>query len=299
MNATHPSLLILGATGMLGRALLAEGVARHVPVTGVARSGAEESVDLLDDDALLRLVERRRPGIIVNAAALVDLAGCERDPGLAYRINARGVAILAEAARRQGAWLIQISTDHYFTGDGAQPHDETAAPRLLNEYARGKLAGEHFALTASAALVVRTNIVGFRGRGAPTFVEWILREFRNDRTIRAFEDYFVSSLSARQCARCLFDLLPWRPTGILNLAAGEVFSKRRFIEAVREGLMGGRGTIEPARVSELGTPPRAESLGLDVRRIEALLGRAMPTLNEVVADLAAELNGDQKCVMTA
>jgi dTDP-4-dehydrorhamnose reductase len=296
---TVAPILVLGATGMLGQALITAGRARGLPVLGAARAGADMAVDLEDVEALLPLVSKVRPGIIVNAAALADLACCEREPGRAYMINARCVAVLAEAARGCGAWLVQVSTDHYFSGDGALPHGEDSPVRLLNEYARGKYAGENFALTCPGALAVRTNIVGFRGWGVPTFVEWILEEFAQGRTIQAFEDYFVSSMTVRQFAAALFELMPMRPAGVLNLGAREVFSKRDFIEAVRDNLLGGVGKMASASVRALGGARRAESLGLDVGRAELLLGRLLPTLAEVAADLAAEYQERNACVTTA
>ncbi len=291
--------MVLGATGMLGQALMAVGRARGLPMLGAARAGAERAVELEDAEALSALVAEVVPAAILNAAALTDLAACEREPGRAYGVNARCVAVLAEAARACGAWLVQISTDHYFTGDEDSRHGEDSPVRLLNEYARGKHAAEGFALTCPGALVLRTNIVGFRGHGTPTFVEWILGEFAQGRTIRAFEDYFVSSMTVGQFAAALFDLLPMRPAGVLNLASREVFSKRRFIEAVRDGLLGGAGRVEGASVRTLPGARRAESLGLDVSRAEALLGRPLPTLAEVVADLAAAYEERKTCVTTA
>jgi dTDP-4-dehydrorhamnose reductase len=266
---------------------------------GAARLGAERTLDVQDTKALATLVADIKPTAIINAAAITDLAICEREPGRAYGINARCVAILAEAARSSGTWLVQVSTDHYFSGDGSQPHSENSHVRLLNEYARSKYAAEGFALTCPGALVLRTNIVGFRSHGAPTFVEWILHEFALGRTIRAFEDYFVSSMTVRQFATALFEIMPAHPTGILNFGSREVFSKKHFIEAVRDSLLGGVGQVEGASVHALSSTPRAESLGLDVSYAERLLGRRLPSLTEVVSDLATEYQERKTCVTTA
>ncbi len=291
-------ILMLGATGMLGQALMAEGRSRGLSVIGVARSGSDREVDVEDAVGLARLLAEVRPGIVVNAAALTDLNACEGDPGLAYRINARCVAVLAEVVRACGAWLVQVSTDHYYSNAGRLAHDETCAVSLLNEYARTKYAGEAFAMTCPGALVVRTNIVGFRERGNPTIVEWVLGEFQQGKTIRAFEDYFVSSMSVRQFAVSFFDLLPKRPGGVLNLAAREVFSKRDFIEALGARLFPGEGHVAPVSVRTLGGVRRAESLGLDVTRAECMLGYSLPTLQMVVADLAAEYRERKSCATT-
>jgi dTDP-4-dehydrorhamnose reductase len=290
------SILVLGATGMLGQALMTTGRAQGMQMLGAARTGTNRVLDIEDTEALANLIANTRPAIIINAAALAGVALCEREPGRAYAVNARCVAVLAEAARACGAWLVQVSTDHYFSGDGCTAHGELSTVRLLNEYARSKYAGESFALTYPGALVLRTNIVGFRGHGTPTFVEWILNELKQEKTIQAFDDYFVSSLTVRQFSVALFDLLPKRPTGILNLGARNVFSKKSFIEGVRDSLMDGSGRIESASVDILTGCRRAESLGLDVSRAEQILGRPLPTLAEVVANLAVEFQERKSCV---
>jgi dTDP-4-dehydrorhamnose reductase len=291
-------ILVLGATGMLGQALIAEGKFRGLPMIGVARSNSDMNVDVDDAVGLERLLLEVRPEIVVNAVALTDLNTCESDPGRAYGANARCVGVLAEAARDCGAWLVQVSTDHYHSGAGRLAHDEYCAVSLVNEYARTKYAGEMFAMTCPGALVVRTNLVGFRERGAPTFVEWILGEFQQGKTIRAFEDYFVSSMSVRQFSASLIDLLPKRPSGVLNLAACEVFSKRDFIEALGARLFPMGGHVVPGSLRALGGVRRAESLGLDVTRAECLLGYSLPTLQMVVADLVAEYGERKSCATT-
>jgi dTDP-4-dehydrorhamnose reductase len=284
---------------MLGQALMTTGITRGLQIVGAARTDAERILNLEDANSLVSLIADVKPSIIINAAAATDLHACEQNPGQAYLLNARCVSVLSEAAQKCGAWLIQVSTDHYYTGDRSMPHTEESPVQLVNEYARSKYAGERFSLTCPGALVVRTNIVGFRNRGAPTFVEWIINELAHGRTIPAFDDYFVSSIAVKQFAAALFDLLSVRPAGILNLAASEIFSKRQFIEALRNDLMNGEGQIEPASVRILSGAQRAESLGLNVSRAERLLGRTLPTLSGVVKNLATEYQERKACVTTA
>ncbi|MBI5937885.1 MAG: SDR family oxidoreductase [Betaproteobacteria bacterium] len=277
------TILVFGATGMLGQALLAEGRRRGLKLVGVARSGADVALDMTDAPALAGLVAEVRPSVVVNAAALTSLDACEKDPCLAYRVNARAVAMLAEATA--DAYFIQISTDHYYSGDGAALHDEDSPIRLVNEYARSKYAGEAYALTHANALVLRTNIVGFRNRGASTFVEWALDSLCGGQAMTLLEDYFTSSIDVASFSKGLLDLLPLRPTGRLNLAAREVASKARFIEALAEAAGYGTSHCRSGSILELEGPRRAESLGLDVARAERLLGYRLPTFSEVIDNL--------------
>lgn len=285
-------LLILGASGMLGQALVAEGRLGGWETIGVARrshQAVDRQVDVLDDAALASLVRETRPDVLINAAAQVNLTACESDPGGAYRINARLPALLARLADDQGFYLVQISTDHYYTGDGAVLHAEGAPVRLVNEYARSKYASEAFALTNAQALVLRTNLVGFRGDpGQPTFVEWALDSLLRQQPMTLFSDYYTSSTHARTFANLLLGILPARPSGLYNLAAAEVSSKYQFVMALAHAAGVSVGACIEGSVSHLEGAPRAESLGLDVGRMEALLGSSLPRLSDTIASLMIE-----------
>jgi dTDP-4-dehydrorhamnose reductase len=233
-------------------------------------------------------VRAHAPSAIINCAALTDLAACEERPGDAYAINARLPALLAELSIERDLGFVHISSDHYFTGEGAARHDESAGVRLLNEYARTKYAGEAFALAAPAALVVRTNIVGLRGwPGRPTFAEWALQALQDSRPISLYDDFFTSSMHARACAAAVLDLLARGVMGLLNVASSQVSSKREFVAALAAAAGLDLALAGTGSVREL-SPRRAESLGLDVSRAQELLGRRLPGLDETVRAILAE-----------
>jgi dTDP-4-dehydrorhamnose reductase len=296
-------VLILGASGMLGQALMWACRQRGIDAIGVARRAhplVDLTFDSLDDAALTQAIVHAQPGVVINAAALVNLTACEADPGVAYRINARLPALLANLSSEHGFQLVQISTDHFYAGDGAALHDETAPVQLLNEYARTKFAGEAFALTAPGAWVLRTNLVGFRGDPEqPTFVEWALDGLICHQPMTLFSDYFTSSIAVRLFADLLLDALPQRPSGLLNLASRDAVSKQTFIEALAQAAGLETGACSIGGVVALPGARRADSLGLDVRRAESLLGRAMPALSDTIAVLMAEYNERKSCVTTA
>jgi dTDP-4-dehydrorhamnose reductase len=287
-------VMILGATGMLGQALSVEGRRRGYKILGLARSGTDINVDVADRDELAAVLVKSCPDIVINCAATTSVDGCERDPGRAYLINARSVSVLSETAAKVGSYLIQISTDHYYSGHGAVLHSETAPVTLFNEYARTKYAGERFALTNPGALVVRTNIVGLRGRpGQPTFVEWVIQTLQQGLPMTLFDDYLTSSIDVLQFSTALYDLLPARPGGVLNIAARQVSSKREFVEALAKRLSLPTLQCEIGSVRSLPGAPRAESLGLDVSKAEQLLARLLPDLPLVVESLIQEFRNTE------
>jgi dTDP-4-dehydrorhamnose reductase len=281
-------VLLIGATGMLGQAIGRRGRERGLDIIIVARSGADRDIDVADPRKLVALINDLRPDVLVNSAAIVDLGACERDPGLAYRVNARASSDLAHAARAVGGKYVFVSTDHYWRGDRDRKHDERAPVTLINEYARSKYLGEALSLITDNALVLRTNIVGRRRKaGAPTFAEWAIGALTRREPLTLFDDVFTSSMHVDHFADAMFDLLDRDPVGVLNLASSEVSSKRAFVAALAAAMEIELDWAETGSGADM-QPPRADSMGLDVSRAEALIGRALPDLRATVTRLVEE-----------
>jgi dTDP-4-dehydrorhamnose reductase len=291
MTGHQPSAIgtiaLLGATGMLGQALCRTAQARDIAVAGLSRKGAAVAVDATKGQDLFAALDRVRPDVVVNAAALTDLAACENDPGTAYLVNADIVASLAQYCRTHGVYLVQVSTDHYFTGDGDRLHDESSPVHLLNVYARTKFAGEAFAATCPRSLTARTNIVGFRGwKGRPTFCEWALAMLESGQDATLFDDFFTSSIDVGSFSHALLDLIQARAGGLINLACRETSSKAAFVRMLAERTGLSAGHCRTGSVRALAGAPRAESLGLDVSKAETVLGRKLPDAGQVAEALA-------------
>ncbi len=282
MTMAAPCILVFGATGTLGQALMAEGLALGHDMRGAARRDADYPCDLTDRDSVTQLWRSLAPDVVINTAALIDVAACESDPRGAYAIHTHGVHHLASLAREERTLLVQISTDQYYHGDGMRPHGEgePVSPRTV--YAASKLAGETQAATAPEHLIIRTNFTGLRGWAArPSFAEWCIDVILNDRHVTLFNDYFTSTIDAGALAQATMDLIALGSRGVLNVAAAQVYSKADFVDALARCF--GRPLTHAVQGSVAGlTPPRSDSLGLDVTRAERLLGRPLPRLNDVV-----------------
>jgi len=284
----NDNIIVFGATGMFGSELYTEALSRGYDVIGVSRHGPDISVDVRNENDVRDVIIREQPDIIINSAAIVSHALCEDDPKLAHDVNTGAVAVMAAAAGEVGSRLIQISTDHFFSGDGRELHNEEAPIKLLNEYARTKYEGENFALTCPNALVIRTNITGFRdGGGIVSFMEWVVASLESHEKFNLFSDYYTSTISTRQATTALFDLLEHDVQGRINLACREAASKQEFVEAVAKRI--DRSADQARVISVHGVlTARAESVGLDVSRAEKLLGYRLPDLNDVVDQLVSE-----------
>lgn len=281
-------VLLLGSNGMLGQMIKRQLIVDGVDLYCVDKFEADYCFDLLNDKILEKCFNDVYPDIVINTAAIVNLEECEVDPGRAYCLNARLPGILGSLCNEYKAYYVHISTDHYYCGDNNKIHKESDPVRLLNEYARTKYIGEQMALLYRNVLVLRTNIVGFRGRGNQTFIEWVISEYQNHKKMTLYTDFFTSSIHTADFARILSDLLKLRPTGIYNLASSEVFSKKEFILALISILYDCEPLYVVGSVNNMNAIRRGNSLGLDTTKIETLLGYRMPSLSETLLSIKRE-----------
>ena len=98
-------------------------------------------LDLADGRAVHRLLAETKPDVIVHTAASTNPDDCERDRGLAFRVNVKGTEHLVRFAEKIHAKLIFISTDLVYDGLRGN-YAEEDPPNPLNYYAETKLKGE-------------------------------------------------------------------------------------------------------------------------------------------------------------
>jgi dTDP-4-dehydrorhamnose reductase len=128
-------IVVTGAEGQLGRGL-----------QRVLRGNDLLLVDLPEYDvtepSVAETIAEFRPDLVVHAAAMTDVDGCERDPDSAFKVNEVGTGNVAEACRLCDAALLYVSTDYVFDGTKGEPYLESDEPNPICVYGSSKLAGE-------------------------------------------------------------------------------------------------------------------------------------------------------------
>lgn len=281
-------VLILGAAGMLGQALVQESQKRQHLTLAADLHKTPLNFDITNDNELTNIIKKNTPDIVINTIAIVSHDNCEKNPGLAYQVNARPASIIAHLAKQLDFYFVHISTDHFYTKDKNMKHVETSRIYLLNEYARTKYIAECFAKLTTNSLIVRTNIVGFRNDPTrKTFVEWALEMLKSKQPITLFNDYYVSSIDVQTFSKVLFDTIDHRYQGTINIASQEVFTKQTFIETLAAKF---KYNISRASIGSIHMLPgkRAESCGLDSSKVENLLNYKLPNLDQIIQNLVNE-----------
>ncbi|HEX4487684.1 MAG TPA: dTDP-4-dehydrorhamnose reductase [Terriglobales bacterium] len=161
-------VLIFGATGLLGKALMKSWTDDEV------RGLGSKDADIRVEAQARAAVEQFRPDWIVLSAAYTDVDGCETNQELAFDVNARGAANVARAAKDSSSRLLLVSTDYVFDGSKTSPYgsNDPRSPRSI--YGKSKAQGEEdLQRVLPDACITRTSWL--YGVGGKCFPDTILK----------------------------------------------------------------------------------------------------------------------------
>ena len=267
--------LVLGGTGIVGRALVREGRSRGWPVLGLSHGQG----DISDRRRADELCAAFRPALIVNCAAFTQVDLCEAEPERAFAVNGAAVGNLVRAAEAVGARLIHLSTDYVFDGRATAPYTEDHPTAPQSSYGRSKLEGERQALASDRSLVVRTSWIF--GRGGANFVDTIAGRIRSgQKSFRVVDDQVGAPTWAPFLARAVSDLGEWGTTGLVHYQNRPALSWCAFAREIARRLDPGV-EVTPITTAEAPRPaPRPTYSVLAVDRFEKLAGRTVESWHE-------------------
>ncbi len=298
---------VVGDSGLLGQAVVGEALRRGAQVLGVSSAPFQGNrfwpeahknryhhlcADLLKTkDLFFSKAERFRPDLLINCVALVDLTRCEKSPQLAKRLNSGVAEYLAGFCKQHRVFFTHISTDQVFDGRKRSAYSEKDKPSPPHVYGKTKWLGERGVLrTYKDALVIRTNIIGFRDRAnQPAFVDWLCESLQNHRPIILAQDFITSSIHAGRLAELLFLSFHKHLKGIYHMASSDSISKYEFGRKLANKLKIGFDQVKKGVLEDLGlTPYRPARVVLDVAKAEKALGISLPKVSETVRETARD-----------
>ncbi len=259
------TLLITGARGQLGTALVAAAARAGIP----AQSFDSTTLDITDPDS----VERALTGfarwshetgsrtddvlgraVVVNAAAYTAVDRAEEESGKAFAVNATGPEHLAQVAGTLGLGFIHVSTDYVFPGDACSPYrtDDPTGPASV--YGSSKLAGERAVLEAlPEAHVVRTAWVW--ARNGSNFVTTMMRLAADRPTVSVVDDQHGTPTYAPDLADGLLELAGADlDGGILHATNSGVTTWFEFARAIFGEIGADPARVRPTTSAEFARP---------------------------------------------
>ena len=193
-------IAITGHKGQLGRALQ-QALAEH-EILGLDLP----EHDITDPATIVTTVADFQPQVVIHAAAMTNVDGCERDPELAFRVNVLGTQHMALACQRAGAALVHISTNDVFDGKLGRPYYEWDRPAPQSVYARSKAAAEFYVRSLLQRFyIVRT--AWLYAQGGENFVTKIIAAADRFGTLKVVTDEVSAPTYAPDLAQAIAQLI--------------------------------------------------------------------------------------------
>ena len=279
-------LLITGSSGLLGLNLALD-ASRAYHVIGVDRSTLKSvpfeliNVDLLDPDAVHRIINESKPEAVIHCAALANIDTCEANPDLAYRTNADLPARLADACARRQIRLIHISTDAVFDGQKDGVYVENDTPNPQGVYAQTKFEGERAVLQINPmAIVARVNFYGWSLSGKRSLAEFFINNLSSGKNVNGFTDVIFCPMLVNRLGEILLAMLEGGLRGLYHVVGPQAMSKYQFgVELARKfGLK--ESLISPQSVDKSSlTARRSHNLWLSTNKLSTDLGMTLPSFS--------------------
>lgn len=247
-----------------------------------------QDLDISDADAVKAFFDSRAPyDIIINAAAYTNVDGCEKNEALAFKVNALGPMNLAKIAQKQGAKLVQVSTDYVFPGNENSLRHEDDPCRPISAYGRSKYAGEILAQDAcDKVFVVRTAwLYALEGKN---FVKTMCRLAREHGKVSVVNDQVGCPTFTRDLAEAILCLAATDKYGVYHCVNRGVCSWYDFASLIIK-TFGIDAEVEPISTEEYRqrfplSAARPEYSGLDCRKLEQAADFHLRTWQEAFAD---------------
>lgn len=153
----HPPLrrplLIVGATGTLGRAFAAACGQRGIDHIALSRA----QMDLCDAASIASCLDAHRPWAVINCAGWVRVDDAEAHQAQCLAVNYDGSIALASACAQRAIHYSCFSSDLVFDGLGGRAYRESDAPAPLGVYGRSKALADAAMLGSGLpSLILRT-----------------------------------------------------------------------------------------------------------------------------------------------
>lgn len=186
-------------------------------------------VDVMDFDALSRLLTEHQPDYIVNCVGIIKQRDEAKRAIPSIALNSLLPHRLADLAQTWGGRVIHFSTDCVFSGKrgGYTETDDSDADDL---YGKSKFLGE---VATANALTLRTSIIGRELVEHQSLLDWFLAQ--NHKTIKGFRRVIYSGITTNQMAEVVTFVIQNYPTlsGLYQVVA-EPISKYDLLCLLRD-----------------------------------------------------------------
>lgn len=274
-------IVITGSNGLLGQSLVKLLLKSSDDVEIFALSRGENrlrnkrgyqyhEIDLTDQTALNRIIDKIQPDVIVHTAALTNVDACEIRKDECYTINVEVVEYLVALCRQYSTHFIHLSTDFIFDGQKGALYNEEDKPNPLSYYGWSKLESEKVVIKANIKYTILRTILVYGlvdDNDRSNIVLWVKNSIENQKNIHVVTDQFRMPTFVDDLALACKLSIEKETFGIYHISSNELLSIFEITQQVAQIFQLDKKYIHPITTKALNlTAERPFKTGFDLKK---------------------------------
>lgn len=290
-------LLITGASGLYGSKLAQLALDRGFEVyssdiQSLSVYGKFVQLDISNKAHVEEAFKTIKPDVVVHAATLTDVDKCELNKELAWKINVNGTKNVAQAAQKNGSFLIYISTDYVFSGKKSL-YIESDVRDPINYYGLTKVEAEEIVKTLPEYFIARPSVIygSTPAAGKVNFALWLIETLRKGNRLKIVTDQWNTPTLNTNLAEMTLEVVERQLTGIYHLCGATRVSRFEFAEQIADTFDLNKELIDKVTSSQFSWPAkRPTDSSLDTSKAQRDLKCKPLTLSKALEQLKYELS---------
>jgi dTDP-4-dehydrorhamnose reductase len=276
-------ILVTGANGFLGYYLIKQLLESVYTVIATGKGECRlpfdqdnflyQSMDFTNAGDIRRVFNQHSPSIVVHCGAESKPDVCELNKEAAFLSNVTGTIQLLDAAEKNKAFFILLSTDFVFSGDkGMYKEDDQRSP--VNYYGQTKLLAEDEVMKYPYHWsIVRTVLVYGRPiSGRQNILSMAATALQKGEKLRIFHDQVRTPTYVEDLASAIISIVERNCTGIFHISGKDVLTPYEMVVATANYLCLDATLIEKVTEKDFQQPARRPlKTGFDLSKAEKTL----------------------------
>lgn len=280
-------VLVFGGNGLVG--------SRFVELTEgrfEINSPSIQEVDILKKDQVLKKFEDFNPEVIMNFAAYTDVEEAEDqkddENGLCFKVNVMGAKNVADSCKKFDKYLIHISTDYVFNGEGNEPYIEEDTPDPINWYGMTKYLGERSVLESGCPSSIVRISMPYRANYQlkKDIGRFFLEQLRNNQSINVITDQKITPTFVDDIVNALSAILKNKFKGILHVSCKTPTTPYEFTKTIAKTFALNESLISGITFSQYSSNKKAKMLknsALNPAKFDSIFPGILHTLDESIS----------------
>ncbi len=265
-------ILVTGGTGVIGYKLVKYFVdnGENASYTYLSheteiKSAIGHKLDITDTQAVLDLINKIKPNVVVHTAALTKVDLCETNHKLADAMNIEGTRNIVEACKATGSKIVLVSTSAVFDGKKSVYYeDDEVNPQYY--YAFTKAEAEKIVKTSGLEfLILRTDqpYCWTEKWQHDNSVLRVINKLKAGKVMKDVADWYNNPTLVDNFVEVAFALIKKNQTGIYHVCGSDYLNRYEMALKVAEVFGLNKDLVQSMKSIELSLPAKRVNVNLN------------------------------------